>query len=146
MPLVSKPSWNLPKSPADVVVQGNLDPVALLAGAEVAASEAGVSVRLSTETVIFSILGMEFAWGPILRLLVPSWRRSGVSMADPYLWIKVLHILAVISWMAGLFYLPRLFVYHAERGQVAGSGRYFRGHGTAVAEGDHAAGGSGVRR
>lgn len=33
-------------------------------------------------------------------------------------WIKVLHIVAVISWMAGLLYLPRLFVYHcdAERG------------------------------
>jgi putative membrane protein len=28
------------------------------------------------------------------------------------LWIKVLHLLALISWMAGLFYLPRLFVYH----------------------------------
>ncbi len=30
------------------------------------------------------------------------------------LWIKALHVMAVISWMAGLFYLPRLFVYHAE--------------------------------
>jgi protoporphyrinogen IX oxidase len=30
-----------------------------------------------------------------------------------YLWIKALHIIAVISWMAGLLYLPRLFVYHA---------------------------------
>ncbi len=30
-----------------------------------------------------------------------------------YLWIKALHILAVISWMAGMLYLPRLFVYHA---------------------------------
>jgi protoporphyrinogen IX oxidase len=30
-----------------------------------------------------------------------------------YEWLKVLHILAVISWMAGLLYLPRLFVYHA---------------------------------
>ena len=37
-------------------------------------------------------------------------------MVDLYLWLKVFHILAVISWMAGLFYLPRLFVYHAERG------------------------------
>ena len=37
-------------------------------------------------------------------------------MAEGYLWIKVLHVLAVISWMAGLFYLPRLFVYHAEAG------------------------------
>lgn len=30
-----------------------------------------------------------------------------------YLWIKALHILAIISWMAGLLYLPRLYVYHA---------------------------------
>jgi putative membrane protein len=29
------------------------------------------------------------------------------------LWLKTLHIIAVISWMAGLLYLPRLFVYHA---------------------------------
>lgn len=34
-----------------------------------------------------------------------------------YPWIKALHIMSVIAWMAGLFYLPRLFVYHAERGQ-----------------------------
>ena len=31
-----------------------------------------------------------------------------------YLWIKALHIISVISWMAGMLYLPRLFVYHAE--------------------------------
>ena len=31
-----------------------------------------------------------------------------------YLWLKALHIIAVISWMAGLLYLPRLFVYHAD--------------------------------
>ncbi|MGH1419561.1 MAG: protoporphyrinogen oxidase HemJ [Hyphomicrobiaceae bacterium] len=35
---------------------------------------------------------------------------------DIALWVKALHIAAVISWMAGLFYLPRLFVHHAERG------------------------------
>lgn len=32
-----------------------------------------------------------------------------------YEWLKILHILAWTSWMAGLFYLPRLFVYHVER-------------------------------
>ena len=32
-----------------------------------------------------------------------------------YPWVKAFHIMAVISWMAGLFYLPRLFVYHAEQ-------------------------------
>jgi putative membrane protein len=30
------------------------------------------------------------------------------------LWIKALHVIAVISWMAGMLYLPRLFVYHVE--------------------------------
>lgn len=37
-----------------------------------------------------------------------------------YPWVKTLHVFSVISWMAGLLYLPRLFVYHAERG-VPGS-------------------------
>jgi putative membrane protein len=31
-----------------------------------------------------------------------------------YLWLKALHIIAVISWMAGMLYLPRLFVYHCD--------------------------------
>jgi putative membrane protein len=37
-----------------------------------------------------------------------------------YPWVKALHVIAVISWMAGLLYLPRLFVYHcqAEVGSV----------------------------
>jgi protoporphyrinogen IX oxidase len=30
------------------------------------------------------------------------------------LWIKAFHIIAMVAWFAGLFYLPRLFVYHAE--------------------------------
>ena len=33
---------------------------------------------------------------------------------DYYLWFKALHVISVIAWMAGLFYLPRLFVYHTE--------------------------------
>ena len=31
-----------------------------------------------------------------------------------YLWVKALHIISVIAWMAGMFYLPRLFVYHCD--------------------------------
>jgi len=34
-------------------------------------------------------------------------------MTAMYLWLKALHIIAVIAWMAGMLYLPRLFVYHA---------------------------------
>ena len=36
-----------------------------------------------------------------------------------YLWTKAFHLMSVISWMAGLFYLPRLFVYQAEKGSKA---------------------------
>ena len=38
---------------------------------------------------------------------------SGLLVAA-YPWIKSLHIVSVVAWMAGLLYLPRLFVYHAE--------------------------------
>src|SRR4028118_831392 len=31
-----------------------------------------------------------------------------------YLWLKAFHVIAVIAWMAGMLYLPRLFVYHCE--------------------------------
>ena len=35
-------------------------------------------------------------------------------MSALYLWLKTFHILSVIAWMAGLLYLPRLYVYHAD--------------------------------
>lgn len=41
----------------------------------------------------------------------------GVVVLQPdavYLWIKALHVIAVISWMAGMLYLPRLFIYHLD--------------------------------
>ena len=37
---------------------------------------------------------------------------------DTYLIYKSLHLISVISWMAGLLYLPRIFVYHAENSQT----------------------------
>ena len=43
------------------------------------------------------------------------------------LWIKSLHIITMITWMAGIFYLPRLFVYHAQanaQGDAAGDTRF----------------------
>ncbi len=35
-------------------------------------------------------------------------------LAAAYPWLKALHIVAMVAWMAGLLYLPRLFVYHAD--------------------------------
>ena len=34
-----------------------------------------------------------------------------------FLWIKALHVVFVVTWFAGLFYLPRLFIYHTESGE-----------------------------
>ena len=47
-------------------------------------------------------------------------------MADIYLWLKWLHIVSVISWMAALLYLPRLYVYHAECGAESPQAETFK--------------------
>lgn len=39
----------------------------------------------------------------------------GEFLTTAYPWVKSLHVISVIAWMAGLFYLPRLFVYHVEK-------------------------------
>ena len=43
-----------------------------------------------------------------------------------YPWIKACHIISAIAWMAGLFYLPRLFVYHAEAALGSGTSETFK--------------------
>jgi protoporphyrinogen IX oxidase len=64
---------------------------------------------------------------PILRavagLLIVTGLAALLFVLDPvalYPWLKALHVIAVIAWMAGMLYLPRLFVYHcaAEKGSV----------------------------
>src|SRR2546429_8487947 len=40
------------------------------------------------------------------------------------LWIKALHVVFVVTWFAGVFYLPRLFVYHATTADLAGGERF----------------------
>jgi len=37
-----------------------------------------------------------------------------MSLTSLYLWLKALHVAFMVTWFAGLFYLPRLFIYHAE--------------------------------
>lgn len=57
---------------------------------------------------------------PLMRaigaLVVLAVVAGGVFLIGPLapLWIKALHVIAVIAWMAGMLYLPRLFVYHAD--------------------------------
>jgi putative membrane protein len=44
-------------------------------------------------------------------LLAAAWAVLGEGA---YLWVKAAHVIAVISWMAGMLYLPRLFIYHCD--------------------------------
>ncbi len=48
-------------------------------------------------------------------------------MLSFYLWIKAVHVIAVISWMAGLLYLPRLFVNHCEAESGTPQSEAFKG-------------------
>ena len=68
-------------------------------------SGANAAKRAASAIVVLAVLvGLIFWWDP----------------ENFYLWAKALHVIAVISWMAGMLYLPRLFIYHteAEKGSV----------------------------
>jgi protoporphyrinogen IX oxidase len=47
-------------------------------------------------------------------------------LTPAYPWIKACHIVAVVAWMAGLLYLPRLFVYHAESAHGSAASETFK--------------------
>jgi protoporphyrinogen IX oxidase len=53
-------------------------------------------------------------------------RASGVHVGynQAMLWLKAFHVVFVVTWFAGLFYLPRLFVYHAGATDAAGIARF----------------------
>ena len=125
-------------------VQGNLDPLALLAG--------GVALDRAVDAVLAAFGERPVHLQPrprhpagdadrarradaqararvnvVLALLRRYLRAEiaiavtlaifGVLMLSPpalYPWLKALHVIAVIAWMAGMLYLPRLFVYHCE--------------------------------
>ena len=50
-----------------------------------------------------------------------------------YLWVKAVHVIAIISWMAGMLYLPRLFIYHCDA-EGLGAVRDVQGDGAALAQ------------
>jgi putative membrane protein len=60
--------------------------------------------------------GYAFAWidGSSASRLLIGYGAAGEWGVRMYEWIKALHVIAVISWMAGMLYLPRLFVYHCD--------------------------------
>ena len=65
--------------------------------------------------IIFFLILYLFIGGPAKKE-----REMTDLLASLYPWIKALHIMSVIAWMAALFYLPRLYVYHAEQVGLSG--------------------------
>jgi putative membrane protein len=56
-------------------------------------------------------------WRAIASLAITAVVAAGLLLLPPasfYLWLKAVHVIAVIAWMAGMLYLPRLFVYHCK--------------------------------
>lgn len=49
-----------------------------------------------------------------------------MDSVDLYPWIKALHVISIIAWMAGLLYLPRLFVYHCQVGAGSEASEKFK--------------------
>ena len=47
-----------------------------------------------------------------------------MQISSLYLWAKALHVAFMVTWFAGLFYLPRLFIYHAEAEDEVGRSRF----------------------
>lgn len=47
-----------------------------------------------------------------------------MAISSAYLWFKALHIAFMVTWFAGLFYLPRLFIYHTEATEKADRSRF----------------------
>lgn len=59
--------------------------------------------------------GAKAAWRAVTALIVFLLVALAIFLLEPadlYLWAKALHVIAVISWMAGMLYMPRLFIYH----------------------------------
>ena len=47
-----------------------------------------------------------------------------MSLMSGYLWYKAVHVAFMVTWFAGLFYLPRLFIYHSEADEPADRDRF----------------------
>ena len=117
-------------------MQGNLDPLLLVTGGPALERRVGeILAALSRQPFIFNLgHGIVPATPPEnVARLVDDGRPgacpprstahrtaacedagSGHEGGPMLLWLKALHVIAVIAWMAGLLYLPRLFVYHCE--------------------------------
>ena len=73
--------------------------------------------------------GAKAARRAVIALVVLGLCTAAIFWLDPsdlYLWIKAIHVIAIIAWMAGMLYLPRLFVYHSDAEKGAAQSETFK--------------------
>ena len=152
---LSLDSWMRDKLQPHTVVQGNLDPMLLLHG--------GPQLEQRVKRIIETLSGGRHIFNlghGIIKETPPEhvtqlmeYIRGSAGLAldlhqivraygtdfdmDGYLWLKAAHVISIIAWMAGLVYLPRLFVYHAMEKQGLRDRTGFQGHGAQTAQDDH---------
>ena len=101
-------------------VQGNLDPLLLLTGGE----HLERRVRAILDTLGGGPVHLQPRPRHPARDAAGARRRACRARERQIamlLYVKAFHVIAIIAWMAGLLYLPRLFVYHAERAERLGA-------------------------
>ena len=168
---------------ADGAVQGNLDPLRLVAGGEALADGVDAILRalgdgplvfnlghgITPETPIEHVEAMiarvqeragderrrhrqasggatammRMAIALAIFAVLTAAAVSGSIRDNFYLWAKAIHVIAVISWMAGMLYLPRLFVYHAEAEPGSPQSETFKVMERRLLRGDHQSGDDG---
>src|SRR5690606_36335688 len=92
-------------------------------------SDDQTGTRSTMMTEVASPNGKNAAGRAVAALLIFALLTALLFLVVPagfYLWINALHIVAVISWMAGLLYLPRLFVYHADTPEGSAQSKTFK--------------------
>ena len=114
------PAWAARELPQSLPVQGNLDPLALLAGGEpMRGGGRRILDAFAGRPHIFNLGHGILQDTPIAHVeqLIALGEGGQVSdltglLGPAYLWVKAAHVTFVIFWLAGLFLLPRFYVYH----------------------------------
>ena len=142
--------WTMPMAMArdlvaePVALQGNLDPLRLVVGGQ--ALDEGVDAILAAMRGRAHIFNLGHGITPdtpvehVEQLVGAGAQGGGVLM----LWVKALHVISVIAWMAALLYLPRLLVYHAEQRRRLREVGDLQGHGAAPSARNRHAGDDGA--
>ena len=126
--------------PSGYPVQGNLDPLRLAAGgAQMERRAEAIIEAFADRPHVFNLGHGILPETPIEHVTEVDRDREGKRLMWIE-WVKAFHVISVIAWIAGMMYLPRLFVYHAAAREEFGAVGNVQDYGTAPLSRHHHAG------